>query len=295
MTVVVVSWLLILLAVFGVNYSRDAIGESRAVRLEVERHQLRAWARSGVELARVTLERTPLVECAALARPGPDNPLTVTQACGGGQFALGEVREYGGCGYWQRGLGDEGARLPVALADSITLALLPGMTPLGVEILLQAVETAGEHRLAPFELLHLDEPSLECARRFLSRYGDAVNINSAPPEVLCAIGLPESAVDKLLRWRAGNDHIRGTADDRCFDSLDSDCQALRDCALNSEEAAVVAVLHGARSLRVESRYFRMASCGWGEGLDGICEIRAVLAKPAEEPVQILEWTENWLN
>jgi len=272
MSVVVVSWVLVLLAVFGVNYARDVIGESRLVQLEVERHQLRAWARSGIELARLTLEQTPAIDCAALGYDGPENPFAFPLACGQGRFAVGETLELAGDQYWLPGIGDEAALLPVALLDSLTLVALPGMTSHGIQVILMAKETAGDHRLPPFELLpHLDEASLESARLFLSRYGDAVNVNTAPAEVLQAMGLPRSAVDKLLGWRAGT------------------------CSLNSEEAAVLALLGGSGRLTVESRYFHLAARAWGEGHDGVCEIRVVLERPDRDPVRIIEWTENWLN
>ena len=66
MSVVIVTWVLVLLSVFSLNYTTDALSESRSVAYELERHQLRALARSGVELTMVTLAETPLIDCAAL-------------------------------------------------------------------------------------------------------------------------------------------------------------------------------------------------------------------------------------
>lgn len=295
MSVVVVSWILVLLTVFSMNYTRAAMTEARTVQLEIERHQLRAWAQSGVELAMATLDRTSRIDCAGLANPGPENPLAAVRTCGQGRFTVGTVQADRGRESWRPGLGDEGARLPVAVVDSTTLSMVPGMTTEGASAILAARAAAGEHRLPPFEMLHLDETSLAGARRFLSRYGDAVNVNTAPEEVLRAVGLPRSAVDKILRRRAGPDRVPGTADDRWFSGLETDSEAIRDCALNSEEAAVLAFLHGAGRLTVEPRYFRLASRGWGDGHDGICELRVVLEKPEQDTVRIVEWTENWLN
>ena len=296
MSVVVVSWVLVLLAVFGVNYVHDVIAESRMIQLDVERHQLRAWARSGVELARLALEQTSSIDCAILGYDDPVNPFAFPLACGEGSFAVGEAHHLAGSEYWHPGIGDEAARLPVALLDSLTLAALPDMTPHGIEVILQAKETAGVHRLPPFELLpHLDEASLESARLFLSRYGEAVNVNTASAEVLRAVGLPRHAVDKLLGWRAGKDQTLGTTDDQRFLDLDGRDKGVRACSLNSEEAAVLAYIHGSGRLTVESRYFHLAARAWGEGYDGICEIRVVLERPERDSVRIIEWTENWLN
>lgn len=50
---------------------------------------------------------------------------------------------------------------------------------------------------------------------YLTVFGDGqININTAGWEVLLALGLPDSLVDKVIRFRAGDDEIEGTEDDR---------------------------------------------------------------------------------
>ncbi len=296
MTVVVVSWILVMLAAFGVNYARDVIGESQSIQLEIQRHQLRAWARSGVELAKVALANTPPIDCAALGHTGPENMLAFPLSCGQGRFAVGEATTFDGETHWLPGIGDEAGKLPVALADSIALSTLPGMTPYGVAVLLEARETAGSQPLPPFELLaDLDESSRESTRRYLSRYGNAVNVNTATEEVLLAVGLPRKVASKFLTWRAGADRIPGNADDRYFERLGSDDAGIKACFLNTEEAAVLAFLAGAGRLTVESRFFHLVSRGWGAGYPGICEIRVILERTDHGAPRVLEWSENWLN
>ncbi len=296
MSVVVVSWILVLLAVFGVNYSHDMIGEAKSIELEVERHQLRAWAWSGVELARVTLESTPLIDCAALSFNGPENLFAFPLVLGQGNFAVGEARVVNGTESWLAGIADEAARLPVTLADSTALATLPGMTPYGIVVILEAREAAGVNRLPPFATLAgLDESSSEAAGRYLSRYGFAVNMNTASAEVLEAVGLPSRAVYKLLQWRSGLDHVQGTADDGLFRGLGGDDEGIRSSALNSKEAAALEFLSEGKRLTVESRFYHLASRGWGPGYQGICEIQVVLEKQEIGVPRILEWTEKWLN
>ena len=52
---------------------------------------------------------------------------------------------------------------------------------------------------------------------FVTIYGDgAVNINTASGQVLEALGLADSLVDKILSVRRGKDDIDGTADDHVF-------------------------------------------------------------------------------
>ena len=296
MSVVVVSWILVLLAVFGVNYAHDMIGEAKSIQLEIERHQLRAWAWSGVELARVKVESTPIIDCASLGLAGPENLFAFPLAVGQGNFAVGEAHAEGGEESWHSGIADEAARLPVTLADSTAMSLLPGMTPNGAAVILKARQAAGANILPPFETLaDLDESSRDAACRYLSRYGIAVNLNTASAEVLMAVGLPSRAVYKLLEWRSGPDHVQGTADDTLFRGLGSDDEGIRASALNSKEAAALEFLSEGKRLTVESRFFHLVSRGWGPGYKGICEIRVVLEKQDFGVPHILEWTEKWLN
>ena len=209
---------------------------------------------------------------------------------------MGEAYTYNGDEQWVPGIRDEAGRLPVALLDSITLATLPGMTKHGVKVILNAKRAAGLHRMPPFNLLtDLDGSSLESADQYITRYGSTVNVNSASVEVLVALGLPERAAGKLVEWRSGSDRIPGTADDRHFLSLEGNNERVRACALNSEEAAVLALLHGAKKLTVKPRFFQLVSRGWGDQYNGICEIRVVLEKQDRGATRIMEWTENWLN
>lgn len=296
MSVLVVSWILILLSIFGLTYSREVRGESQLVQLEVERQQLRAWARSGVELALAVLERTESVGCASLGVPGPANPFAHPLACGAGRFAVGRSLDLDGREIWQAGITDEAGRLPIAVADSIGLVSLPGMTPAGASLILAARATAGESRLPPWSVLpDLDSGSRDCAERYLTHHGQAVNINSASQEVLVAVGLPAGVAGKILNWRIGPDLIVGTSDDRLFRSLESNDPGIQACLLNSEEAAVLAYLVSSGRLAVESRYFSLASRGGASGVRGICEIRAVLAKNEVGEYKVLEWTEEWIN
>ncbi len=52
---------------------------------------------------------------------------------------------------------------------------------------------------------------------YVTVYGDGrVNINTASPEVLYALGLEDSLIDKILQVRRGKDKIDATADDYVF-------------------------------------------------------------------------------
>lgn len=61
---------------------------------------------------------------------------------------------------------------------------------------------------------------LDKLRNYITIYGDSkININTAPREVLLALGLSNSLVDKILSFRCGQDSLEATADDNVFDSL----------------------------------------------------------------------------
>src|SRR5207247_9433336 len=62
---------------------------------------------------------------------------------------------------------------------------------------------------------------------FVTVYSDGkVNLNTAPREVLRALGMSEGLVAKVLRFRWGFDGIRGTRDDQSFATLASAGQDL---------------------------------------------------------------------
>lgn len=296
MSVVIVSWILILLSLFGVTYAHDVRSESQLVRLELERQQLRAWARSGVELARVKLESTADDAVFLLSAADPENPLLRPAACGQGWFAVGQDLQDGSGRDWSPGIADELGRIPVSLADSTTLALLPGMTRAGIDAIGRARAAAAGNRLPPLDLLPgMDPSSRVSARRYLTRYGEGVNLNAASDEVLTALGLPARAVEKLLRWRAGKDKIPGTVDDRVFLALDETDLGIASVDLNAEEAAILAYLGSSRRLVLQSEYFSLVSRSWAEGHHGICQIHAVVRKTEMGTTEVLEWSERWLN
>jgi hypothetical protein len=296
MSVVIVSWILILLSLFGVTYAHDVRGESQLVRLEIERLQLRAWARSGFELARTKLEVTEDKALYLLSATDPENPFLAPLACGRGWTAVGNSPGGGRKGDWSPGLADELSRIPVAIADSTTLALLPGMSREGIEAVLKARATSDGKRVPPFaQLPGMDEQSLASCQRYLSRYGEAVNLNSASAEVLIALGLSKGAVNKLLRWRAGRDKVHGTFDDRHFLALDETDLGIASVVLNSEEAAILAYLASSGRLVLSTEYYSLLARGWGDGYHGLCQIHAVLQKTEMGAIEILEWSESWLN
>ncbi|HQQ89377.1 MAG TPA: type II secretion system protein GspK [Oscillospiraceae bacterium] len=83
---------------------------------------------------------------------------------------------------------------------------------------------AYEAKDADFEILEelllvhkMDQEIFDKIRRFVTIYGEGmININTAPREVLLALGLTSRVVDDILRFRKGAAMIAGTGDDEIF-------------------------------------------------------------------------------
>src|SRR5438094_508213 len=98
---------------------------------------------------------------------------------------------------------------------------------------------------------------------FVTVYSDGkVNLNTAPREVLMALGMSEGLVAKVLRFRWGFDGIRGTRDDQSFATLASAGQDLNAFVpLTPLEAAQLGNLITQSRLKVASSFFRIHSLG----------------------------------
>jgi type II secretory pathway component PulK len=97
----------------------------------------------------------------------------------------------------------------------------------------------------------------EKMKGFVTVYGDGkVNVNTAPREVLVALGMTEDLADRIIAYRNGADAKPGTSDDGVFRDVNIEV-ALKD--LSASEGAVVASLKN--SFTTKSGYFRIESLG----------------------------------
>src|SRR5437667_12668884 len=96
---------------------------------------------------------------------------------------------------------------------------------------------------------------------FVTVYSDGkVKLNTAPREVLMALGMSEGLVAKVLRFGWGFDGIRGTRDDQSFATLASAGQDLKALVpLTPWEAAPLGNLITQRRLKAASSFFRLHS------------------------------------
>ena len=81
-------------------------------------------------------------------------------------------------------------------------------------------------------------------KEYITIYGDGrVNINSAPREVLLALGLGEDIVNKILTFRYGEDGIEATADDNIFDGTSNIAPTLKQAfQLNDAEVNLLTTI-----------------------------------------------------
>ncbi len=96
---------------------------------------------------------------------------------------------------------------------------------------------------------------------FVTIYGDgAVNINTASPPVLFALGLSHGLLNKIITVRRGPDGKDATADDVVFPEVDKILPILKKLTKISEkEEKQLKRLIGRAMIKTNSRYFRIHS------------------------------------
>jgi len=123
---------------------------------------------------------------------------------------------------------------------------------------------------APFELLEelmlvqgMDEELYAALKPFITIYGDGlVNVNTAPLQVLMALGLDEPVAFKLMAARAGVDETEATIDDHIFINSFDVTKELSDLIkLEKEEVVQVDFLNASGYITTSSHYFRIDSSG----------------------------------
>jgi len=98
---------------------------------------------------------------------------------------------------------------------------------------------------------------------YVTIYGDgAVNINTAPEEVLEAMGITEELADKILMVRRGKDGIDGTADDRIFSKTYEITAVIANVVpINLLEARQIDILNMRGLLTTDSFYYSITAAG----------------------------------
>ncbi len=123
----------------------------------------------------------------------------------------------------------------------------------------------------------------------LTVYGSGkVNVNTAPQEVLTALGFTESGVGCIDSYRAGDDGKPGTEDDSAFPFLGSVISELQSC-LPSEDQRRLSDLMREDLLGVGSEAFEVSLTG---SLEGAPKSRVSLRCVVDRSGRVLAWREG---
>ncbi len=108
-----------------------------------------------------------------------------------------------------------------------------------------------------------DQAIYDRIKEFVTIYGDGhVNINTAPKDVLMAIGVPENLAIKILHARQGPDGIEATTDDFVFRSLYTFLRELEDrITIDPEEKKVLEELLIKDTLKTISYFYQIQGQG----------------------------------
>lgn len=223
---VMTIWVLVTLAILGVGISRITASQIRLAKRLEERLLSQFLAQAAVLHARVERKHDDTAyDTFAELRA------TRRQELGRGAFEYTLV--------------DEESRLNINTVPQETLARLPGLGLDGAVAM--TASTLRPFHLAE-ELLLLDAITpqmLQDARALITVYGSGrVNLNTAPPAVLSALGLDDRLVTIIREYREGMDAEEGTADDGIFETSGEIVSELRAYTglFEQQEAALIGLI-----------------------------------------------------
>ena len=137
----------------------------------------------------------------------------------------------------------------------------------------------------------MDKQMYDKLINFVTIYGDGpVNINTASKEVLMALGMPESVVDKVLMVRRGKDGIDGTPDDHVFSKtfeITADINSVIQLTL--DEARAIDALNMRGLLTTNSFYYTIDVTGKLASRTTTRSVRAVYSSREDK---IIYWNER---
>jgi len=126
---------------------------------------------------------------------------------------------------------------------------------------------------------------------YVTIYGDGtVDINTASKEVLEALGLPETLVDKILLVRRGRDNIDGTLDDHVFlTTFEITAEVNAVVQLTLDEARAIDSLNARGLLTTNSFYYTIEATGKLSSRSTLKSVRAVYSAREDK---IIYWKER---
>ena len=303
-----VLWTLAILVLLGLALGYTTALDQRLVSYQRDRLTALYLAKAGYVRALVELERGPIPQTDSYLDSWANNPDAFRQTpLGPGSFtvsyALPGQDPPAGVVY---GIVDEDRKININTAPKAILARLPGMTEEVVDALL---EWRAKHKSLvviedkPFKLLEelwlvdgMTHEVFQALEPFVTVYSDGkVNLNTAPREVMAALGMSEGLVSKVLRFRWGRDGLRGTRDDQSFTTLASAGQELNAFeTLTPLEAAQLSNVITQNRLKVASSVFRIHAQGTVRDGKIRRAVEGVVRRAAgpSRSVALLSWRES---
>jgi hypothetical protein len=305
-----VLWTLAILVLLSSAVGTTTALDQRLVSYQRDRLAALYLAKAGYVRALVELERDPIAQADSYLDSWAHNPEAFGGAAlGPGSFTVsytlpGPDRPPGVV----YGVIDEDRKVNINTAPKPILTRLPGMTEAIADGIL---EWRDKHKSLvviedrPFKVLEelrlvegMTPEVFQALQPFVTVYSDGkVNLNTAPGEVLTALGLSEGLRDKVLRFRWGVDGIRGTADDQGFTALGSAEQELNAfTTLTPLEAAQLTNLITQNRLKVASSFFRIRSRGAvragriSRAVEGV--VRRGAGPGPSRPAALVAWHES---
>jgi DNA uptake protein ComE-like DNA-binding protein len=150
------------------------------------------------------------------------------------------VKELGGDKFIYT-LSDEESKININNSSSEVLARLPGFSN-------QLAQAVANYSLKPFhfkeELMQVEgftQEVFNSCKDFVTTYSNGkVNINTAPKEVLTALGLDQSLAEDIEAFRKGPDGVEGTEDDGFFETTAQILDKMRAfCGLSQQQEAAL--------------------------------------------------------
>ncbi|MFC1658626.1 general secretion pathway protein GspK [Candidatus Omnitrophota bacterium] len=220
--VVICVWLLIGLSVLAVSVGKIAFSQINFSRFYIDREQSYYLSRAALSEAMLQRQADPTAAYDTL-------------------YELRDPREIpfqgNSVSYF---LVDEESKININSANSDVLARL-------LDSNFTADEVIDYRKNAPFasieELLQVDgidqEDFEEIKELVTANSNKYININTAPREVLEALGCTRDSCDKILDYRRGYDGDEITADDNVFDSLARIAEVFEDLSIDCQQPGLL--------------------------------------------------------